>query len=274
MAGRRRIPIAGDNREQEEVEEIAALSPMTSTVRLLVVEDSLGDLHDKMNRVMDNLNSLNRRIDSLPAPTRIEDYDRHGGNRGGRRARRNIRHLSNPRNDQMRRQMDAPPRYADDDDQEDYDDWQNAQDHESSSGDEQGNIWNDHEEYRMPQGYRGQEVRRETYHDYKMKIDLSTYNGKRDIESFLDWIKNTENFFNYMDTLERKKVHLVALKLRGGASAWWDQLEINRQKFGKPPIQSWEKMKKLLKARFLPPNYEQTLYNQYQNCRQGSRTVA
>ena len=31
-----------------------------------------------------------------------------------------------------------------------------------------------------------------------------------------------------MDTHDRKKVHLAALKLRGGASAWWDQLEINR----------------------------------------------
>lgn len=95
-----------------------------------------------------------------------------------------------------------------------------------------------------------------------MKIDLPTYNGKRDIESFLDWIKNTEKFFNYMDTLDKKKVHLVALKLKG-ASAWWDQPEINRQRFGKPPIQSWEKMKELLKARFLSSNYEQTLYNQY-----------
>ena len=88
----------------------------------------------------------------------------------------------------------------------------------------------------MAQGYRGQEARRETYHDYKMKIDLPTYNGKCNIESFLDQIKNTENFFKYMDTSDRKKVHLVALKLKGGASAWWDQLEVNRQKSGKPSI--------------------------------------
>ena len=83
MAGRRRIPAAGDNREQEEVEETATLSPRTTTVRLLAVEDSLGDLHDKMNKVMDNLDSLTRRMDELPAPARNEDYDWKAGNRGG-----------------------------------------------------------------------------------------------------------------------------------------------------------------------------------------------
>ena len=29
-----------------------------------------------------------------------------------------------------------------------------------------------------------------------------------------------------------------------------------------------------MKAHFLPPNYEQTLYNQYHNCRQGTRIIA
>ena len=135
-------------------------------------------------------------------------------------------------------------------------------------------MWNLNDDLRAGRNNRRIEVRRGEYHDYKMKIDLPMYDGKRNIEAFLDWIKSTENFFNYMDTPERKKVHLVALKLRAGASAWWDQLEINRQRCGKQPIRSWEKMKKLLKARFLPPNYEQTLYNQYQNCRQGVRSVA
>ncbi|KAA0037938.1 uncharacterized protein E5676_scaffold154G00410 [Cucumis melo var. makuwa] len=83
-----------------------------------------------------------------------------------------------------------------------------------------------------------------------MKIDLPIYDAKH------------------------KKVHLVALKLKGGASAWWDQVAVNQQKQGRQTIRSWEKMKKLMKQRFLPPNYEQTLYTQYQNCRQGYRKTA
>ena len=64
MAGRRATnPAAGDDRVQEEVEEIAALSPKTSTVCLLAVEGSLGDLHDKVDRMMENFDVLNRRME-------------------------------------------------------------------------------------------------------------------------------------------------------------------------------------------------------------------
>ena len=61
-------------------------------------------------------------------------------------------------------------------------------------------------------------------------IDLPIYDGKWNIETFLDWIKNIENFFNYIGIAEHKKVHLVALKLKGGASACWDQITVKKDK--------------------------------------------
>ena len=68
-----------------------------------------------------------------------------------------------------------------------------------------------------------------------MKIDLPSYDDKRKIKIFLNWLKNTEKKFTYMNTPEVKKEQSVALKLKAGASAWWEQLEVNRQKNGKRP---------------------------------------
>jgi hypothetical protein len=53
---------------------------------------------------------------------------------------------------------------------------------------------------------------------------------------------------------EEKKVKLKAYKLKGGASAWWERLKLSRSREGKLLMTSWPKMKRLLKARFLPPN--------------------
>ena len=270
MAGRRgNNPATGDNRVQEEAEDTAALSPRTSTVRLLAVEDSLGDLHRKIDRVMDNFELLARRMDELRAPPQLEAEmadDGEFNNRRRQRGRGNFRNLHNPRYaNRGRADLNPPPQF--------YADVHNEQEDESSSSDDQNNPWDALDETQRGQHGRRFGTRAETHHDFKMKVDLPSYSGKRDIESFLDWLKSTENFFSYMDTPEQKKVRLVALKLKGGASAWWEQLEANRQRYNKRPVRSWEKMKKLLKERFLPPNYEQTLYNQYQNCRQGTRTV-
>ncbi|KAL5548403.1 hypothetical protein UlMin_003634 [Ulmus minor] len=93
------------------------------------------------------------------------------------------------------------------------------------------------------------------------------------MEGLLDWLKKVDNYFDYTETPEEHKVKLVAYKLNGGASAWWDQEQNTRRRMGKTPIRTWPRMRRMLKDRFLPLNHEQILWEQLHNCVQGNRTV-
>ncbi|XP_071728633.1 uncharacterized protein [Rutidosis leptorrhynchoides] len=110
--------------------------------------------------------------------------------------------------------------------------------------------------------------------DFRLKVDLPSFNGTLSIEEFLDWLAEVERFFEFADIPENKQVKLVAYRLKGGASSWWEQTQNQRQRARKLPIRNWNKMKRMLISRFLPPDYEQFLFEQYQSLRQGQKTVA
>ena len=61
-----------------------------------------------------------------------------------------------------------------------------------------------------------------------MKVELPSFNGNISIEEYLDWVREVENFFDYMGTVDDKQVCLMAYKLKGRASAWWDHVQLNR----------------------------------------------
>ena len=109
--------------------------------------------------------------------------------------------------------------------------------------------------------------------DFRMNIDLPCFNGSLKIEEFLDWLAEVERFFDYTKIPEEKQAKLVAYKLKGVTSAWWEQVQQTRNRSAKSLVRTWVKMKKLLKNRFLPPDFEQVLYQQFQRCRQGNRSV-
>ena len=60
--------------------------------------------------------------------------------------------------------------------------------------------------------------------DFRLKVDIPYFNGNLNIEDFTDWLVNIDKVFYYMEILEEKQVRLVACRLKGGVSTWWERL--------------------------------------------------
>lgn len=64
-----------------------------------------------------------------------------------------------------------------------------------------------------------------------------------------------DNYFDYEDVDEEKRMKYAMTKLRGHASLWWDELQANRKKRGKYKTKSWDKMVIKFKGKLTPKDY-------------------
>nr|GEW13256.1 hypothetical protein [Tanacetum cinerariifolium] len=106
-----------------------------------------------------------------------------------------------------------------------------------------------------------------------VKVDIPEYDGKLDPDEFIEWLRTVERVFYYKQTTEDHKVKIVALKFRKYASTWWSNICLQRERSGKNKIQTWPKMKKRLKQKFLPTYYVQNGFAQLNYLKQGTGTV-
>jgi hypothetical protein len=107
----------------------------------------------------------------------------------------------------------------------------------------------------------------------KVKMDIPAYEGSLDAEELLDWIRALDTYFDYEDIEEDKKVRHGVTKLKGHAALWWDELQADRRSQGKQKIKSWDRMIAKMKAKFIPRDYQITLFRRMQNLRQKMMTV-
>ncbi|XP_028556926.1 uncharacterized protein LOC110109044 [Dendrobium catenatum] len=143
---------------------------------------------------------------------------------------------------------------------------------ESSEEDERDGLRPRHGEYHRRR--RPMQHHQHYPAEFKVRLDIPFFDGHLHIEDYLDWEKAVENFFEYMEVDPERQVKYVACRLKGGASAWWAQILQMRQREGKGRVRTWGRMKQLLRAQFLPTDYEQILYIRYQHCVQGGRSVS
>ena len=92
------------------------------------------------------------------------------------------------------------------------------------------------------------------------KMDIPIYEGNLDDEELLDQIRALDTYFDYEDVEEDKKVKHVVTRLKGHATLWQDELQDDRCCKGKQKIKSWDRMITNMKAKFIPKDYQVTLF--------------
>jgi hypothetical protein len=107
----------------------------------------------------------------------------------------------------------------------------------------------------------------------RAKIEVQMYEGNLDGEELLDWIRSRDKYFDYEDVDGEKKVRHVVTRLKGHASLWWDELQVERRSRGKQKIKNWDRMVAKLKAKFMPKDYRINLSRKLQNLRQKGMKV-
>lgn len=84
-------------------------------------------------------------------------------------------------------------------------------------------------------------------HDGDIKVDIPEFEGKQDGDVFLDWLYTVERVFDFKEYSDERKVKLVAIKMKGYAFLWWENLKKERTRVEKEKIRTWDKMKRELK---------------------------
>jgi hypothetical protein len=98
-------------------------------------------------------------------------------------------------------------------------------------------------------------------------MEIPMYEGNLDVEELLDWIRALHKYFDYEDVEEDKKVKHVVTRLKGHATLWWDELQVDKRCKGKQKIKSWDRMVAKMKSKFIPKDYQITMFQRMQNLR-------
>ena len=91
-------------------------------------------------------------------------------------------------------------------------------------------------------------------------LEVRTYQRALDVNEVLDLINEMDKFFDYDETDDERKVKFVVTRLKGHASLWWNGVPTERRNQGKVPIKNWDRMVAKLKGKFLPRDFQISLF--------------
>ncbi|XP_031387160.1 uncharacterized protein LOC116200452 [Punica granatum] len=76
-----------------------------------------------------------------------------------------------------------------------------------------------------------------------IKRTIPHFQGRNDLDAFIEWERKVELIFDCHNYSEEKKVKLVAVEFTDYAIIWWDKLVKEKRMNHERPIETWEEMK-------------------------------
>ena len=113
---------------------------------------------------------------------------------------------------------------------------------------------------------------------YNQRIDdrgikLEDFDGSGEPEEYLEWERQVEKVGEYKG-LDNSKIFKIAyIRLVKGAGTWFENLKAKRKRIGKSKIETWSDLKRKMRAKYVPSDFEQEQFIKLTNLTQDSMTV-
>ena len=102
----------------------------------------------------------------------------------------------------------------------------------------------------------------------KVKFTIPTFSGAYEADAYLDWEMTVEQKFNSHLVPKIHRVRQATSEFKDFAIIWWSELV----KLGLQP-ETWDRLKRAMRSRFVPPSYERDLRKKLQRLEQGNMSV-
>jgi transposase InsO family protein len=104
----------------------------------------------------------------------------------------------------------------------------------------------------------------------KVKFKIPPFDGKYDPDAYITWEIALDQKFACHEFPENKRVRAATSEFTDFASVWW--IEHGKKNPNNIP-QTWDALKRVMRARFVPSYYARDLLHKLQQLRQGARSV-
>ena len=119
-------------------------------------------------------------------------------------------------------------------------------------------------------GHRRREVPNNTDSFSKIKFKIPPFDGKYDPDAYISWEIAIEQKFACHEFPENTRVRAATSEFSDFATVWWNE-HVKKNPNNIP--QTWNALKRIMRARLVPSYYARDLLHKLQQLRQGAKTV-